>query len=667
MSDLSKHVKALRKLTSEGAETGAIASAVERVLGLDPNHFFALQCKVVCCLHRDKYGSAMEVLEQMEEVHRKEVLASADFHFQKAYCYYRMSRYTEAQEELRKSRGSAAGHVPSRNLQAQIHYHFEQYAEAAKEYESLLAQSAYRDEQEKTELLTNYTAVLAMAKNAKKAMQVVRDADEKTGDLVYNSATAQVEAGEDPQAALKTLQQAEALIHREHHSKSSLRTIADVLALPAEARAPKIGGGSAFERPDTPERRFFNEVSLVWVQMAYVHFVLQQLDQAAAILNVVLQAKPTSAVTIAIAAVNWTAAQRHTDFFDALRKLKAAQNPKVVSRLQSRQLLAVHYNMALLHLHAGSVGSCRKEVDQMEKAYPNSPLTHTLRLALTVRENRNRQSDSAAIRSYLKRYEQVAGGKSTATVQLIAAQIFLESNDLAAAVSALTAADIDAALRYKPATVTTLAAWTAQSGDVDGALELVREAVLRPGTSAAAKRAVLAWAVDYFTQRHRHAEVTACLKAVRAAAPALAADKVVTALLALSLSYHNLPEARACMKLVDGAAVAPGKLATSAVAQLERQLPSKTALEELGYRRPTIQEEARRQLQRRRARPMRRPPKSTEGKIDPERWVPMSVRSYIKDLPERRKKELRRLRAIEQEQKRRQQASRAKEGDKASA
>ena len=73
-----------------------------------------------------------------------------------------------------------------------------------------------------------------------------------------------------------------------------------------------------------------------------------------------------------------------------------------------------------------------------------------------------------------------------------------------------------------------------------------------------------------------------------------------------------------------------------------------------------------------RKRPMRRPPKEPEAgaqrePLDPERWVPIKERTYIRDLPARRQRELRRRRAADQEDKRRQAERRKREAAAAAA
>lgn len=107
--------------------------------------------------------------------------------------------------------------------------------------------------------------------------------------------------------------------------------------------------------------------------------------------------------------------------------------------------------------------------------------------------------------------------------------------------------------------------------------------------------------------------------------------------------------------------------------------PSVGEMAEAGLRRPTARAEGAVVIKPARKRPMRRPTKASvdaaAGKssaaaaepLDPERWVPIKERTYIRDLPSRRQRELRRRRAADQEDKRRQAERRKRDAAAAAA
>lgn len=715
MTELSKLEKTLRKQTSsDDVEPSTVASTAERILSLQPHHIYALQCKSVALLHASKFAAALRIFDELEGA-KTPAKSSATFIFHKAYCHYRLMQYSEAKAALKRYQGAMT--TAMQHLLAQIHYNLEEYAEAAAIYAALVAAGAYADDMEKQELLTNFTAALSAADPTKVAAVVRDEADEKTPDLLFNLAVAQLET-QNYDAAQATLVQAEQLCARDF-PKSSLHSLQEALAaepavLQAQLGVPLVGSaahgaGDAASRPSV-ERLFFNEVSSNWVQQAYLWFLRHREEEARRVVELILTYKPASAVTSAVAAILWSALQRSSDFFDSHRKLKAAQHVKVVSRLTSRQLIAVQYNTALLHLTTGALDRCAKTVELMEKAFPHSELTQSMRLVLAVRELKRKKglasaSSSAAasfgdsvsaVQECVREYEAEAMSRRGASspseasrkrhhrfIQMIAVQLFLEQGDVAHAVAAVEAME-DTVFVQRPTTVVTLAEWKTQSGDIEGALQLLKQRLTAASEAALAyptdvKKAVLVWAVhDLAVGRRLFAEVAQLVKAVQSADATLAKDREVAALLLACLAESNVAEAKQHVAALDAAAAAAmteGAGTNSAVlseAEVQarvREQPGQAAMNELGYRRVTAADQETvqsklgaggAQLPRRRRRAMRRPAKNMEGKPDPERWIPMSVRSYIKDLPERRKKELKRLRAIDQEQKRRAAVARQK-------
>lgn len=707
MTDTAKLEKALDKLVQEGAETGKILGACERLLAAKPSHLQALQCKVVCCIHQEKFGAAISVLDMLEAANnssgkaaRLSASARANAKFQRAYCLYRMRRYTEAKVVLTSTSGGdlTSHHLPSQHLLAQVHYNLEEFPAAAALYKALLDARAYHDETERVEMETNYTAVLASGGEPKQAVAVVQSADERTSDLVYNAATALVEAG-DYAAAERMLQQAEAL-YAQDHPKSRIKSLKDALALPDEAARAEMLGTQG-----TAERLFFNDVANTWVQMAFVKYATHDEAAAESTLALVTEAKPSSAVTTAMALINWTAVRRHKDFVDASKKLKAAQNERVASRLTSRQRLVVRYNTALLHLNSGNLNSCKRVVEAMAKDDPEHELTQSLRLVIAARETKGKRqgaaggaaaapsSTEALINDFVA--TQSSSPSASKLIQLIAVQVYVEIGDLAQALEAFKNPAL-AELASSPAGVATRAAWLTQLGHLAEAASVVEAAVTGGRLRLGSQKALLSWAVHFFaTQEEKdgNAESVAMLKRVRAAVPALASDREVTAMLSLCLATcgsSHLAEARRCLSgIADGGTggsdtSAPSRFAKKEIEALEKKQPSRSAVEELGYHRHTLSPSGgagaggadegsgkqARTAKRRRARPMRHPPKNApeKGKApDPERWITMSMRSYIKDLPPRKKKELKRLRAQEQEQKRKAAERRKAEAAAAAA
>ncbi|XP_050340375.1 uncharacterized protein LOC126766684 [Bactrocera neohumeralis] len=479
------------------------------------------------------------------------------------------------------------------------------------------------------------------------------------------------------------LQQAETLYAQEN-PKSRVKSLKDALALTQEVERAATLGTQGTRAPLLQRRREHVGADC-----------LREVHDAAGggggtdSLTLVLDAKPSSAVTTAVASINWTALRRDKDFVDASKKLRSAQNAKAASRLTSKQNLTVRYNTALLHLNSGNLRSCKKLVEAMAKEETKGKKTPGANAAVSSTETL--VQDFIAKRS----------SERSKLSPLIAVQVYLEAGDLAKALEALnSSALVDVA--NTPSGVATRAAWLCQLGRLSDAAALIEAAVQK--LPAAGQKALLSWAVHYFATQEGpvgNAQSVALLKAVCAAVPALAADQEISAMLGLGLAMRgdaaSLAEARQCLSKVTGSSSSPSSsnnnrdtsasLSTKEIDALGKKLPSRAAVEERGFHRHVAvtdddsaaataattterQQQQQSWLKKRRARPMRHPPKVApeKGKLpDPERWVPMSMRSYIKDLPDRKKKELKRLRAQEQEQKRRAAEKRKAEAAAAAA
>nr|CCC94548.1 putative signal recognition particle protein [Trypanosoma congolense IL3000] len=664
MSDVAKFVRQLERLIETGTEPPRVLPAIEKILHVDPRNMFALRCKVVCLLHQDKHTAALAALDQMSSIDPSLNSKSQEFAFHKAYCHYRLMDDRQAQEVLKRA-PHTSDHVPSQHLLAQAHYRQEEYEEAANIYETLLKKKSFRDEQEEAELITNYAAACTTM-DVQRTQSIVRAADVKTADMLYNVATAQIEV-QDYAGALHMLKQAEVACARAH-SKSRLRSFEDACAKTDDERCAML------DVKGSPERLFFNDVANIWVQMAYVHHVTHHEDKAVALLTFVLKYRPASEVTIAVASTNWAAIQRHKDFFDTYRKLKLAQNPAVNSRLTSRQRVAIHYNIAMLLLHTGNFTRFKRQVELVANDYPQSDLTHALKLALAVGETKKKKhSGEKTVSEYLDNYKKSMALQQEQQQQqqrkpavgrllpLIAAQIFLDNGDLEHAIESLSSAADD--VRQKPCTLVTLVTWRVQLGDVAGAKKLLAEYAAASQKNLDLVKAIILWSVRFLSARGLHNDGVDVILESQKVAPALQKDKETLALMALCLSHYDMQAARSCLSGIPEAGiedwVGPVQMTSSSIAELVAHKPSRQQIESFGYRRVVENDEAddaglKGKRSARRPRPMRRPPKNTDARIDPERWIPMSHRSYIKDLPERRKRELKRLRAFEQEQKRHQ-------------
>eukprot|EP00796_Vickermania_ingenoplastis_P004067 gene4067-2916_t len=648
-SDAQKLEVQLQRLIEDDAPPTKILNAAERLLAVQPNSVPGLQCKIVCSLMREKFGAALTLLEQLQSANPRIASTSPMFVFRKAYSHYRLRQYSEAKNVLKSAGGLIKGHIPSRHLQAQIHYNLEEYKEASQLYAAILEDKVYRDEQEKSEVITNLSAAYS-ACEPMKAVETIRKEDDKTYDMCYNAATALIVANAMP-AAMKMLVQAEVLCFKEH-SSSTIRSLQQVLDMDEADIVAKMG---AINPTPSAERAFFNDVVNVWVQMAYVWQVQGDVEKASRCLQLILSLKPNSVVTSTVASTNWAAMQGHRDFFEVSRKLKLALNSNTLHRLTSKQLLSLRYNSALLHLQSGSLTNCRRELEQLRKDYPNHYLTHALSLGLIAVEHAKKKkalpvAECEALAKLVEETASRSGDKSSVTALLntktIMAEIFLQQGDLHRAAEYLAAGSDP--LSSSPSAVSTIAAWKVQMGEAKDAIVFLQGEIEKMAPPVAAK--VLRWAVHYLgTVRGFYSETAELVEALWGKLPWMHTNKEMAALRCFVLTFTDVAAARAA-----AASLRPEQpVSSSSYEAVMASQPARQQLEKMGYRRVVVGMDKKPGDRTRRRRKMRRPPKTMDGKIDPERWIPMNLRSYIVNLPERRKRELRRLRAIEQDRLRR--------------
>lgn len=616
-----KFVKQLEKAV-EAQDEGKTSNLVERILSLEPTHTYALHCKAVLTMHQGKHQVALAVLEQLAEVDAS-YQSDQEFLFQKGYCLYRLQRFAEAREALKD-----VLFVPAQHLLAQIAYNLEEYEEAAAIYEALLANNSARDDQERQEIITNLSAAYVTL-DAKKAADAVRRADEKTADMLFNAATAELE-GRQYDQALATLNKAELLVAREHGT-STLKSFAEFSA--AEVLAPK-----------STERALFEELSPIWVQRAYLHYTRGDEDASANILATVLKHRVASVAVGAVASINWAAIKRHKDFFDTYRKLKQVQSPAMLARLTTKQKLLVRYNTAMLLLNIGKLAACKQVAESLISEHPNSELGPTLLLAANVRAEagKKQRTASSKIEELLMSLSNKRGGGSRALQsRLTVAQIRLEQGDLSGCISELKEID---GISTRIGFVTTAAAWLIRAGEFEHAVQLVRGAVKSLNSDTSRKLTI--WMARTLLQCGEHVHAASLFDAT----DLKAADDEVKSLAVLAHARSNMDRASAIGKELPSSSSS----AASDIDALLSMLPNRTAVEAVGFKRTGDEEQGSGKEVKRRQRSMRRPPKNLnkDARPDPERWLPMSIRPSVKDMPERRKKELRRLRAADQEEKR---------------
>uniref|UniRef100_A0A7S1MA77 Signal recognition particle subunit SRP72 n=1 Tax=Neobodo designis TaxID=312471 RepID=A0A7S1MA77_NEODS len=663
MATTQQHQAIAAATEAEDPDHAKIAQLCDRCPKADA---FAQYTKGIALLQQGKAAAAQPLLAAVDDLRSPASgVNPLGIRFAHAYCHYKTGAFSQALSLLEEVMAHAKFGARAKadpavlNLHAQALYNLEKYPEAAAALEAILAAGMYRDDVERSELLTNLSAAYSQFDFAKcqESSRRGTEGDNVTFDGAFNAATGAIEK-KDYTLARTLLAQALGLCLHEHgHDVGST----DIVALAQQCASD-----------DCPKavRDTVRDAAPVMVQQAFVAFATGDEAGAQKLLAPLIPLQDKLPVaTYAAACVNWAAVRRHSDFFDTFKRLKYVQQPQVEARLTTRQRLYVKYNTVLLLLGMGGrLNECRRLVDAMVRDDPDSELGALALTAVLVHKDgaAGKSGKTSRAEEHFRAFVAQRGAEDAASTRLTLAQLALERGNVAAALDRIRSAPA-AMLKQFPSAVATVAhGYATRVGDVDAAVAVVQAAAAAfAGTPDEDAYAI--FAADFYAAHHRDALAAAAYEKVlaRAGVDAKQRQRVVAALVraaarvnpALALKFRDqLPE----------------DAATHADASGAGSGPTVAAMAEVGLRRPTARAQGAVVVKPARTRPMRRPPKIPEGatsapQMDPERWVPMKQRTYIRDLPARRQRELRRRRASEQEEKRRQAERRKREAAAAAA
>ena len=155
----------------------------EKILSLSPNDPDALHCKIVCLVHSSKFAEALKLIETLSRKgggQGKDAVRS--YHFEKAYCLYRLERYEESRKTL-ESLPREEERV--RELLAQIAYRLEDYDRASVVYSPLVRE---RSDEFDSERKANYAAALALGGQGREQAAGIESLPGETMEQCFNKA-----------------------------------------------------------------------------------------------------------------------------------------------------------------------------------------------------------------------------------------------------------------------------------------------------------------------------------------------------------------------------------------------------------------------------------------------------------------------------------------------
>eukprot|EP01116_Phalansterium_solitarium_P012259 TRINITY_DN28393_c0_g1_i1.p1 TRINITY_DN28393_c0_g1~~TRINITY_DN28393_c0_g1_i1.p1 ORF type:complete len:671 (-),score=327.00 TRINITY_DN28393_c0_g1_i1:85-2097(-) len=585
--------KELDSLIRDGDFNGAV-SVCEKVLKIDPNDKDAFECKLVALIKADKYDEALRTLKENAKL-------AGQYVFEHAYCLYHTRQLSEAAALL----AAVPAPKPPRVLQleAQLYYRMEDYAKAVKVYEQLFKEHQVSSATFKTNLVAAYVSAGAFQELGKLIGSNLKSAE--TYEFAYNAACGAIEQGDLQTAAA--------------HLQLALRVCQE--SLQAE-------GASDEEVND--------ELAIIQTQLAYVHQVRGNTDEALRLYNAVLKNKPSDESVTAVASNNVVAIKRDHGLFDSFNKLKQATSAHVEQKLSSQQKKVIGYNRCLLLLLMSKPEQCRELLHALEAQFSGWDALTMVEAALLVKEKKSAQGE-ALLQSFVNEH-----AADSQRAQLSLAQLHLQGGDKKAAIDVLERV---VALRNKPGLVATLVTLYEQLGDIDSAIRVydAYTASLAAGDRECYLKA-LQGAADFKLQHDRFREAAASLERIVALRPT-DLHALPSLVIACSQFDHKLADKYAAMipkSAVDlgGPPVDVDALEALSVSKLA---PSRSAKkEELAALTDKAEggKPAKVDKQKKKKKKKIRLPKNYDPNgppPDPERWLPMRERAAARRRQARNK------------------------------
>nr|XP_015807134.2 signal recognition particle subunit SRP72 [Nothobranchius furzeri] len=563
--------------------------ALTKILHENRDDVTALHCKVVCLVQTGSFKEALNVMN----THSKSL--GSDVVFEKAYCEYRLNR---VESSLKTIESAPEQTDKLKELYGQVLYRLERYEECRSVYTDLIRNSQDEYEEERK---TNLAAVVAAMSQWEKASMEDLGLPESTYELCYNTACALIGQGQLTEAFNK-LRQAEELCRV-----------------------------SLADDSDVTEEDIESELAIIHSQMAYIMQLQGRTDEALQLYNQVIKLKPSDVGLLAVTANNIITINKDQNVFDSKKKVKLTNAEGVEYKLARKQLQAIEFNKALLAMYTNQADQCRKLSSSLHSQNPSHPRPVLIQAAQLCREKQH----SRAIELLQQFSDQ--NPESASCIKLTMAQLYLVQGHVTKACDVLRSIE---AFRHKAGMVSALVALYSHEEDIDGAIDVFKQAIEhfqseQPGS--AAHLALVREAANFKLKHGRKKEAISDLeqlwkqntKDVHTLAQLISAYSLVDTNKAKSLSKH-LPSAETMSFNVD-----VDELENSHGATFVRKKAGKVVGESLP------KEPGQVELKKKKKKKKGKLPKNYDPNVtpDPERWLPMRERSYYRGKKKGKKKE----------------------------
>ncbi|CAG8762271.1 16660_t:CDS:10, partial [Dentiscutata erythropus] len=337
------------RIINQGEYAKALKS-IDKVLNLSPNDFDALHCKVIIFLKLGKYQNALDLVTKS--------FSEDQLPLERVYCLYRLNKFSEGAELLRKYRTAGNNDSGLRHLEAQVAYKLEDYNSSLETYYSLIQET---DAKEDTynDVLTNFNAAkAALLFSGGKVKEKYAMADSvNTYELAYNYAC--IYLGRKDFKKVEKL-----LITARNICRKSLSD------------------------DDYSEEEIEQELGTINVQLAYLYQLQGRTAEAIDLYQSVLKFKGTDMTVSAIASNNLVAAKKDSELFDSARKLKVASANTLDTKLfrSQRRIIAMNEALLLLYMHKYAV--CQDVSRKLLEAYPENDDLYLILASIPYRQKK---------------------------------------------------------------------------------------------------------------------------------------------------------------------------------------------------------------------------------------------------------------------------------------
>lgn len=322
-----------------------ILKTAKKILGLSVQEKKAFQTKVICLINLDKFDEALSSIERYHDAN--------ELHFEKAYCQYRLDKFTDAYDTLMKCENPS---YKEKELLAQIAYRLENYQEAYDFYRDIIKNV---DDDFEVERTTNLSAVVANLKTnnpeVKKDLDMTEHED-KTFELCFNSACISLSKGQYNEAQEK-LVKAEQMCNE------------------------------TFTDPDDQDD-LEREITVIRAQLAYCLQKLGESDNALKIYTNVLKTRKANISTTACISNNLVCINKDQNVFDSKKRIKAATSQELVLKLTSLQRSLIAYNEILFCIITNQNDSVQKLLKKYESGFNNKERYTLLKMSQLCKEKK---------------------------------------------------------------------------------------------------------------------------------------------------------------------------------------------------------------------------------------------------------------------------------------